>query len=86
VTEEGGACRGRPANDSPWLRQSGGVGPVCRRATWSSTSDLDMTDEMLHPARRNAVEAQVANVYVREGPHRGDPAPPRPCREALSTS
>jgi hypothetical protein len=43
-----------------------------------------MTDEMLHPARRNAVEAQVANVYVREGPHRGDPAPRRLFREALS--
>ncbi len=38
---------------------------------------LDMTDEMLTLARRNAAEAGVENATVREGRDRGDPAPRR---------
>ena len=39
---------------------------------------LDMTDEMLALAQRNAAEAGVTNVALPQGPHRVDPAP---CRE-----
>jgi len=35
---------------------------------------LDMTDEMLALAQRNAAEAGATNVEFLKGPHRGDPA------------
>ena len=45
---------------------------------------LDMTDEMLELARRNAAEAGATNVEFLAGPDRGDPA--RPTRRSTSSS